>query len=160
MTLISEWGPIIWKFFHTIVESIDENNHNKVYKELFQYIKSICNFLPCPQCSNHAKEYLKGVTDVHINTKNGFRTMLFNFHNYANKRNKKVLFKMEDMEIYKSYSLTNCYNNFLKIFSKKGNLSQINQSFQKRLILHKFINWLQTNKGYFISNQHTSINNK
>lgn len=150
MTLISEWGPIIWKFFHTIVESINEEKYNKVYKELFQYIKSICSFLPCPQCSNHAKEYLKRVKDIHISTKDGFRNMLFNFHNDVNKRNKKVLFKIEDIEIYKNYSLINCYNNFLKIFTKKGNLNQINQSFQRKLILQRFIGWLQANKGNFI----------
>ena len=150
MTLISEWGPIIWKFFHTIVESIDEDKYNKVYKELFQYIKSICNFLQCPQCSNHAKEYLKRVKDIHISTKDAFRSMLFNFHNDVNKRNKKSLFKLEDIGIYKNYSLINCYNNFLKIFSKKGNLNQINQSFQRKIILQRFINWMQSNKGNFI----------
>lgn len=150
MTLISEWGPIIWKFFHTIVESINEDKYNKVYKELFQYIKSICNFLPCPQCSNHAKEYLKHVKDNHISTKDGFRNMLFNFHNDVNKRNKKVLFKIEDIEVYNNYSLINSYNNFLKIFTKKGNLNQINQSFQRKIILQRFIGWLQANKGNFI----------
>ena len=150
MTLISEWGPIFWKLFHTIVESIIEDKYNNVYKELFQYIKSICNFLPCPQCSNHAKDYLRSVKDIHINTKDRFRNMLFNFHNFVNKRNKKILFKMEDMEVYKSYSLINCYNNFLKIFTKKGNLNQINQSFQRKIILQRFIGWLQSNKGNFI----------
>jgi hypothetical protein len=151
MTLISEWGPIIWKFFHTIVESVNEDNYNKVYKELFQYIKSICNLLPCPQCSNHAKEYLKNVKDIHISTKNDFRNMLFNFHNDVNKRNNKVLFKIEDIEVYKRYSLVNCYNNFIKIFSKKGNFNQINQSFQRKLILQKYIKWMQVNKRYFNS---------
>ena len=150
MTLISEWGPIIWKFFHTIVESINEDKYNKVYKELLQYIKSICVFLPCPQCSNHAKEYLKRVKDIHISTKDGFRNMLFNFHNDVNKRNKKILFKIEDLEVYKKYSLFNCYNNFLKVFTKKGNMNQINQSFQRKLLLQNFNNWLQANKGNFI----------
>lgn len=150
MIMISEWGPIFWKFFHTIVESIIEEKYNKVYKELFQYLKSICNFLPCPQCSNHAKEYLKRVNEIHINTKEGLRNMLFNFHNDVNKRNKKILFKIENINVYKNYSLINCYNNFLKIFMKKGNLNQINQSFQRKIILQKFIGWLQENKGNFI----------
>lgn len=149
MTLISEWGPIIWKFFHTIVESIIEENYYKVNKELFNYIKSICNFLPCNQCSNHAKEYLKNIKDIHISTKENFIKMLFDFHNEVNKRNKKKLFKIEEIEIYKSYSLITCYNNFLKIFSKKGNISQLNQSFKRKIILQSFIFWLQGNKENF-----------
>lgn len=150
MVLPSEWGPIYWNFFHTIVESINENNYNVIYKELFQFIKSICGFLPCPQCSNHAKEYLKSVKDIHINNKEGFKYVLFNFHNYVNKRKQKELFKIEDIDIYKNYSLIKCYNNFSKIFTKKGNLNQINQSFQRKLILQNFINWFNLNKGNFI----------
>lgn len=150
MTLISEWGPIIWKFFHTIIESVKDDSFQAVYKELFQYIKSICNVLPCPHCSNHAKEYLKNVKDVNINTKNSFKMLIYNFHNDVNKRNKKELFKIEELDIYKQYSLINCYNNFLKLFLKKGNLTQINQSFQRKIILQKFYKWLQTNKDCFI----------
>lgn len=150
MSSISEWGSIFWKFFHTIVESIDEDKYNNVYIELFQYIKSICNVLPCPQCSNHAKEYLKHVKDNQLRTKDGFRNMLFNFHNDVNKRLKKNLFKFEDLEIYKNYSLINCFNNFVIVFTKKGNLNQIIQSFQRKMILQKFISWLQANKGNFI----------
>ena len=150
MTLISEWGPIVWKFFHTIVESINENSYQYIYKELFQFIKSICTFLPCPHCSNHAKEFLSRVKDNHINTKNGFKNVIFNMHNEVNKNNNKKIFNIEDIEIYKQYSLYNCYNNFLQIFSKKGNLQQINQSFQRKIILKKFMNWLQINKNCFI----------
>lgn len=150
MTLITDWGPIYWKFFHTIVESIIEENYNKVYKELFHYIKSICNFLPCYECSNHAKAYLKSVKYTHINTKANFKKMLFDFHNAVNKRNNKELFKITDIEIYKNYSLINCYNNFIKIFLKKNNLSQINQSFQRKLIYQRFVNWLQSNRSNII----------
>ena len=121
-----------------------------MYKELFQFIKSICTFLPCPHCSNHAKIFLSKVKDNHINTKNGFKNVIFSMHNEVNKKNKKKLFNIEDIEIYKQYSLYNCYNNFLQIFSKKGNLQQINQSFQRKLILKKFMNWLQINKNCFI----------
>lgn len=149
MTLKIHWGPIFWIFFHTIVESINENNYQKVYKELFQNIKLICHFLPCPECSKHAKEYLKNIKDVNINTKENFKKMLFNFHNTVNKRKNKPIFKIEDMEIYKKYSLINCYNNFLKLFAKKGNINQINQSFQRKLILQRFTNWLQINKENF-----------
>lgn len=149
MTLISQWGPIMWNFLHTIVESIHEEHYNKVHKDLFQYIKSICGFLPCPTCANHAKEYLKRVRDGHISTKDGFRNVLFNFHNDVNKRTKKQQYKVEDLDKYKTSSLVNTYNQFFKLFTKKGNLQQINQSFQRKLISQNFIQWLKRNQYCF-----------
>lgn len=149
--MTTTWGPVMWKFLHTIVESINENHYEKVYKELFGHLKSICNLLPCPKCSYHAKEYLRRINTVHISTKNGFRNMLFNFHNEVNKRKNKPLFNIDDIGIYKEYSLVECYNDFVKIFAKKGNLQQINESFQRKLILQKFINWLKVNRIYFVS---------
>lgn len=151
MTSISQWGPIVWKLLHTIIESINEKHFQSIYKELFIYIKSICTFLPCPRCSNHARDYLSRIKYEHINTKEKFRLTLFNFHNNVNKMNKKELFKIEDIDVYKEYSLVECYNNFVKIFGKKGNLQQITQSFQRKLILQKFMNWLQINKRCFTS---------
>ena len=149
MTKISEWGPIIWNFFHTIVESIKDEKYNELYKELFHYIQSICIFLPCPQCSKHAKEYLKRVKDVHLSTKDGFRKMLFNFHNDVNKRNKKPMFEIEDITIYKNKSLIICYTNIMTLLTKYRNLQQLNQSFQRKMILQKLNNWMQKNKNNF-----------
>ena len=152
MTRISEWGPIIWTFFHTIVQSINENYFTQIYKSLFNYIKSICNFLPCPQCSKHAKEYLKNISYSKIDTKEKFIQMLFHFHNEVNKNNNKKLFLIEDIHIYEKKSLIDSYNNFIKIFLKKGNLQQINESFKRKIIIQNLMQWLNSNKKCFTAN--------
>jgi hypothetical protein len=140
----------MWVFLHTLVESVKEEDFKKMNQELFNFIKSICSFLPCPECSKHAKIYLKQIKQIQINTKDDFRKMLFNFHNEVNKRNKSPIYKIENMSIYKTTSLIHSFNNFYKIFSKTHNLQQINQSFQRKLILQKFSMWLKSNQTHLI----------
>jgi hypothetical protein len=140
----------MWLFLHTLVESVKEEDFKQVNQELFNLIKSICYFLPCPECSNHAKAYLKQIKQIQINTKDEFRNMLFNFHNEVNKRKRSPIYKKENMSIYKTTSLIHSFNNFYKIFSKTHNLQQLNQSFQRKLILQKFAKWFKSNQNHFI----------
>ena len=55
------WGPPIWTLFHVLIERINDEEFPKLYKELFHYIKRICTYLPCPECSQHASQFLSKI---------------------------------------------------------------------------------------------------
>lgn len=149
MALKNKWGPPIWVFFHTLIESIKEESYTSINKEIFVYIKSFCNYLPCPICSKHAKEYLRRIHDNHIKTKNDFRMILYVFHNKVNERLNHEKFNLEQFEIYKNISLSYTLSNFVKIFSKTGNLQQINESFHRKMLVSNFINFMNKHQNCF-----------
>lgn len=86
------WGPPVWTFFHTLAEKINEDYFHKIKFSLFFIIKRICNFLPCPECSQHASRFLARINVQAIKDKNQFKQMLHLFHNTVNKRKKRGFF--------------------------------------------------------------------
>jgi hypothetical protein len=61
------WGPPIWILFHTLAEKINESDYSRIGLELYGYIRQICNYLPCPDCSQHATRFLSTVKiELHI----------------------------------------------------------------------------------------------
>jgi hypothetical protein len=81
------WGPPIWTLFHTLIERINEKYYHLIYQQLFNIIKQICNYLPCPECSTDATIFLSKIKIQNLNTKSNFKNMMYLFHNYVNKKN-------------------------------------------------------------------------
>jgi len=145
MTQQSIWGPIIWKFFHVLLEKIKEESFSTIYLSLFHQIKRICSYLPCPECSLHATHFLSTVKEQHISSKNDFKQMLYFFHNKVNIRKKKPFFPISQLNQYKNYPLIQTYNNFIKVYNTKGNLNMLTESFQRQLVIKDFRKWLLNN---------------
>lgn len=148
MTLIDEWGPIMWIFFHTIIESLKDDCNNKIINELYNHLKSICSVLPCPICSKHANEYFNHIKYKKVNTKTELKHIFFDFHNNVNKKKNKVQFKIQEIENYKNKSLLEIYKKFIVLFSKKRGIHQLNQSFQNKIILLNFVKWIKINNSF------------
>ena len=53
------WGPIVWSFFHIYAQQINPVFLKNNTKICLGVINSICQSLPCPVCTNHAKQFLK-----------------------------------------------------------------------------------------------------
>lgn len=147
------WGPPIWKFLHALAENVNEDEFPKIKLMLFSYIKRICNFLPCPECSAHAYQFLARVNINAIKTKHEFKNMLYVFHNAVNKRKKKVLFNYAHMNKYKYVNIGTAFNNFISVYHTKGNMNLIAESFQRNLLVRDLKNWLIANHRYFRSNK-------
>ena len=143
------WGPPIWKLFHVLLEKIKEESFPKLYLQLFQLIKRICNHLPCPECSNHATIFLSKVRIEQISCKNDFKNMLYLFHNKVNLRRSKSLFPYAEMQKYKNQNLITIYNNFITVYNTKGNMNLLIDSFQRQLVLKEFKKWITTNLIHF-----------
>jgi hypothetical protein len=152
------WGPPIWTFFHTIAEKVNEVEFPKIKIVLFSYIKRICSFLPCPECSAHAYQFLARVNINSIKTKNEFKNMIYIFHNAVNKRKKKHLFNYADINKYKQYNVGATFNEFIKVYHTKGNMNLIAESFQRNLLIKDLKNWLINNHKYFRSNKISNHN--
>lgn len=149
MVQINIWGPPIWRFFHVLIEKIKEENFSTVHRELFNYIKRICSYLPCPECSQHANQFLSKITPNQISNKNDFKNMLYVFHNQVNKRKQKQPFPYSEMERYKQYNIIHVYNKFISVYNTKGNMKMLTETFQRQFIIRDLKNWLIKNINCF-----------
>jgi hypothetical protein len=98
-----KWGSITWILLHAISLQIHERHYAVVRVELFRLVVELCAALPCPECSNHASEYLKHVKCP--DTKQDFVVMLHTFHNMVNVRLRKPWFRIEHLQKYNNLKL-------------------------------------------------------
>ncbi len=115
------WGTPTWYLFHSLAEKSDPEKYKKHYNVVWDFIKEICNGLPCPYCKQHASNYVKGIPVYSINTKEKLITTLFNFHNDVNVRTGKMRMGEEVLKKYKSANL----NKILELFYSRFFVSYI-----------------------------------
>lgn len=145
----SDWGPPTWIFLHTIAEKVKENSFRLISQQLIKMIIQICNNLPCPECTVHAKAFWNNVNVNNIQNKQDLINLLYVFHNSVNKRKKTQQFKHSDLVKYKNLKLIQQYNNFTKNFNTNGNMNLINESFHRKLMMISLKRWLMTNISHF-----------
>lgn len=139
------WGPQTWVFFHTMAEKIKDECYEEIGPQLFMQIKSICRFLPCPECSQHATAFLSKVPPSTITTKEDFKQMLWFFHNVVNKKISKHLYENRILENYKNLNTLKAYCDFIKVYNTKGNMNLMAESFQRALVTKELSAWLKKN---------------
>lgn len=145
----SDWGPPTWVFMHTLAEKIKENSFPLIGPHLILILIQICNNLPCPDCSIHAKHFWSKVKTANIKSKTDLINLLFVFHNMVNKRKGLVPFKYESLTYYQSKSVIETYNSFAKNFNTRGNMNLINESFHRNMMLASLRSWLMGNLIHF-----------
>lgn len=142
------WGPAIWTLFHTIIEHVPEKEFSNVGPKIFAYISRICGLLPCPECQEHAKKYLNK-HKINTSDKKILREFIYTFHNAVNKHKKNVEQPITILDKYDDMSLSEVYNNFIKVFSPRTNTRMIADNMHRSILIHDFTNWLLTNKHIF-----------
>lgn len=93
-----KWGRPTWRFFHILAHKIKPEHFKQVRKDMLDTIYSICCTLPCPVCSEHAKQYMNAINFNTIQTKEDLKDMLFNFHNAVNVRKNYAPFAREELD--------------------------------------------------------------
>lgn len=149
MTTPEQWGPATWALLHILTEKVKEEHYHLIYIQLFNFILSIAHNLPCPICQQHAKQALSQIKVSNLKTKDALKNMLYTFHNSVNKRKNFPLYKYEDLDKYKNKSLIVSFNNFVKNYHTKGNMSLINDTFHRNLLIKNLRKWLMENLKYF-----------
>lgn len=125
-----KWGPPTWFALHTLAEKVKEEAFPRIRKELFEMIFKICNNLPCPNCANHATQYMQSINVATIQTKKQLKDMLYQFHNSVNAKKGYPLFSYE--ELNEKYALSNT-SNILKHF-----MQHFEQSYSSRVSPNNF----------------------
>lgn len=143
------WGPPVWTLFHTLAENINEDHFLHMKLSIFNIIRRICMFLPCPDCSQHAIHFLAKINIQKIKNKTEFKDMLYVFHNTVNKRKNKPLFSYSQLDKYKQHNIGIAFNEFVKVYHTNGNMNQISESFQRKLLLVDLKKWLLNNNKFF-----------
>ena len=98
------WGTPTWFLFHTIAERLDTNWYKQNYVYVWEFIRNVCNTLPCPLCQAHARSYVNSINIRRISTKQGLQRVLFDFHNVANRHSGA---KNESIDVLKKYKRAN-----------------------------------------------------
>jgi hypothetical protein len=145
----SYWGPCTWVFMHTLAAKIKEDSFSLIGPNLILILIQICYNLPCPECSQHAKQFWSKVKTSNIKNKTDLINLLFVFHNVVNKRKQLKAFKHENLKYYETRNVIETYNTFSKNFNTRGNMNLINESFHRNMMIASLRNWLMANINHF-----------
>jgi hypothetical protein len=145
----SQWGPPTWMFLHTLAENVKEESFPIIGPQIIANIIQICNFLPCPECADHAKKFWSNVGTNNLKSKSDLITLLFVFHNTVNKRKKLPAFRYDNLQYYGTKSVIESFNWFAKNFNTKGNMSLLTDSFHRSRLLTGLRQWFLSNMHHF-----------
>ncbi len=137
------WGPAVWTLFHTLAEKVNEQAYPFVKVQLFAQIKRICGFLPCPECSTDATNFLAKININDLKTNVHFKNLFYLFHNYVNAKKRKPLFNYSSLASYNNYGIIPVINNFISKYNTKGNMKLLAESFQRKLVVGEFSSWFK-----------------
>jgi hypothetical protein len=144
------WGPAVWSLFHTLAEKVNANAYPQLARQMFNLIVRICRFLPCPECSTDAGNFLAKIKIENLKTKEDFKKTFYLFHNYVNAKKKTQMFNYINLNIYQRYKLIPIVNNFILCYNTKGNMKLLNESFQRQFVVKDFKNWFSANIRAFL----------
>lgn len=153
------WGPPIWLFIHSLASKLKHEMYGNIGGQLFNMIKRITAYLPCPDCSRHAVSFLSGINSTTIKTKEDLIRVLYLFHNSVNVRKNKSLYSFSNLNIYETTNLQQAYNNFRKVYHNRGNINLLAESFQRDLILKDLKIWLNQHSNKFDTSNKINIIN-
>lgn len=145
-----KWGEPTWFLFHTIAHKIKEQHFDQKKLDLINIITIICNNLPCPNCANHATEYMRKLNYNSIKTKQDLKNFLFQFHNEVNARKGFPLFPHEQLDEKYSKALTkNIIQHFMVFFQDKHkSVHMIANDMHRARISQNLKQWFNDNIQY------------
>jgi hypothetical protein len=144
------WGPAVWTLFHTLIEKMNPDTYPRVIGSMFTMIVRICKFLPCPECSRDASNFLAKIRLSDYKTKDEFKNMFYLFHNFVNSKKKKPLYNYTDLRKYGNLNLIFVINDFIRKYNTKGNMKFLTESFQRAFVVKDLLSWFKSISNEFI----------
>ena len=113
MYMNEQWGTIIWRLLHVLVENIDADAFNTCKGDVIDLINYICENLPCNICSVHYKtKYCIQHDEIfHID---GLKTRLWIIHDAVNGDRRTATYKYTILNRYSEYGFQDVYDDFFK----------------------------------------------
>ena len=143
------WGTPTWYFFHTLAEKIKENEYDGIKKDVLLHIKNICSVLPCPDCRDHAVNFMKRINIGHVNTKEQLKQMLCEFHNSVNARTGSPQYSVDGLELYKRGNFSKIFAYFKQEIGRPLHNRQLSDAMARQMALKNITIFLQNNRGKF-----------
>ena len=143
------WGEPTWYLFHGIAANVESSYYKRNYNLFFDFIKMICDNLPCPFCRKHAIDYIKNTNISSIDTKEKLIQYLYDFHNYVNKRNGTDLYNFKDLDKYEKMNLSRAIEFFNYRFFKTYYNFKTFDKWRKSKLQKYFIKWINDHKSSF-----------
>lgn len=106
------WGPPTWILLHSIVEQIKNPDFNNYKLNILNIIKNICVHVPCQISSQTSRFFLNNLNIDSLQNLHDIKVMLYLFHNFVNKNNKKAIFNFSDTKKYKDVNLSLAFGLF------------------------------------------------
>ena len=145
-----KWGKPTWYLLHMLAQRIKESEFLNVRDGLLKTIYLICTNLPCPNCSEHAKQYLDKINFNNIQSKDELIKLLFSFHNIVNQRKGFPIFKESELVMYNNINIIICIQMFMVHFSdKSGSYKLMANDLYRKRIVDDVRNWLKDNLIHF-----------
>lgn len=142
----SVWGPVTWRFLHTLAVKIRPEYFNVQKENLILLIKNVCETLPCPECKAHAVSNIRRANLGNITSKEKLINFLYEFHNLVNSQTKKMIAPRLILEQYKTQNTAEAVNRFAEVYSATTyNNRLMTDTFHRK----RFLEWL---KQYLINN--------
>jgi len=145
-----KWAQPTWTMLHTLAEKVDNERFTEVREGLLRIIYMICTMLPCPICSEHAKEFLNGINFNTVVTKDNLRYLLFDFHNLVNSRREYKTFLFEDLIKYEQFNTNIVIQNCMFFFAQNsGSIRLIADDLHRKRSVVDIKKWFNENIKYF-----------
>lgn len=146
-----KWGQPIWFLFHTLAEKIKDEEFDSLRVEFLNIIYTICANLPCPDCANHATQYMNGINYQTIQTKQQLIDILYTFHNSVNQRKMFPIFPYSELrEKYSKANTLKIIQNFMVHFQDKHySIRMIANDFHRNILVNRLITWFNANISKF-----------
>lgn len=147
---VMTWGKPTWFLFHTLAEKVIESRFLEIRTGLLDIVYSICLNLPCPKCAEHAKSHLNAINFNKIRTKEDFKMLFFDFHNYVNSNKGYPIYKYEDLTKYETAITKNIIHNFFIEYNKKSrNIKYLTDDLYRERLASSLKKWFSANINYF-----------
>ena len=150
-----KWGEPIWTLFHTMAQKIDPKEFSRLRIEIIDLIRTVCNSLPCPDCTAHAAQYVSQVNWANIKTKEDLANMLYIFHNSVNQRKGFPMFPRDKLEsTYGPKNMIDVSRDFMYHYedrNSRGPNSAIATKFHRLRVADELKKWFNQNIQYFNS---------
>jgi len=147
------WGNISWILMHSLAQKVTENKFLDSKEILIKIIFDICNNLPCPDCRVHANKLLETSNINKISNKKQLISFLCEFHNIVNKKLKKPIKSIEEVEKeYSTAKLNMIVVRFFRVYNSViYNEKMLADSFRRKLFLKKLLEDLVKLKPSYIN---------
>jgi len=144
------WGNATWYLFHTLSYRLKEEHGHKA-NELFDVFTLIASTLPCPNCSEHARQTLRAVNKRALNTKEALVSIMWEFHNRVNARLGKPAFsRQEHDELYRRADPVKIVSHFRDVYRMKhGDERAMIHGWSRKIAVEKLDDFLKSNSAIF-----------